>query len=208
MNFLDVKRLNDAGNITTFRPWMGAVIAASMQAVGFYKAIVRKSPNISAAFNNVADFKSTKTTDSENALKSGLLPLKFDDTQDVGGNYYWTSDQTCYTRDSNFVFNSIQAMYAMDTISQTVSSLLEQSFTGESLADFNAVSVKLRFDEIMKLLRDVKLIAPSDDAPLGYKEPTIKIAGPVTLIECDVKLATANYFTRIRFGVGQVTQTA
>jgi hypothetical protein len=54
----------------------------------------------------------------------------------------------------------------------------------------------------------LKWIAPSDDAPKGYKNASVKINGPVMAIALEIKLAGLLYFIPITLNIGQVEQTA
>lgn len=204
MTFQDIKVVASDGTIKQFQPWMGAVVAAGMQAAGFYRAIFGKLANISGAIQGAADFDDRDDTAMEDALLNGLLPLKREPT----GGFSWVSDQTTYGTDNNFVYNSIQATYGGDIIALTTAQRMEKAFKGQSIADVSA-GVALSFLEvIMSELLKLKLLAPSSDAPKGFKDPSIKINGPVMYVSCEVKLAGAIYFIPISFLVSQVTQSA
>ncbi|MDE1868301.1 MAG: hypothetical protein KGI08_11425, partial [Thaumarchaeota archaeon] len=108
----------------------------------------------------------------------------------------------------DFVFNSIQAVYVADTIALSCAARMENRFAGESLADVSAAGALSYLEGIMSDFLRLKLIAPSDDAPRGFKNVVIKIAGPVMTVSFEVKLAGALYFIPITFLVSQVTQAA
>lgn len=204
MTFQDIKNTNSNGTLVQFQPWMGAAVAAGMQAAGFYRAIVRKFANISGAVMASGDFSDRDDTAMENALLSGLLPLK----RHSSGGFYWVSDQTTYSRDDNFVYNSIQAVYAADVIALTTAQRMEDAFAGQSVADVSASAALTFLQGIMADFRRLKLIAASDDAPAGFKNARITISGPAMLVEVEVKLAGAIYFIPINFLVSPVQQTA
>lgn len=204
LTFQDVKALASDGSVKQFQPWMGAVVAAGMQAAGFYKSIVHKTANISGALQAARDFDDRSDTDLEDALLSGLLPLQRAET----GGFRWVSDQTTYGKDSNFVFNSIQSVYAADIIAMTTAQRMERAFVGQSVADVSA-GVALSFlESVLDDFLRLKLIAQSDDAPKGYKNAKIKISGPSMIVSMEVKLAGSIYFIPISFVVSQVQQTA
>jgi len=204
MTFQDVKNLNSSGTIVQFQPWMGASVAAGMQAAGFYRAIVRKFANISGTVMADASFSDRNDTQMENALLSGLLPLR----RHASGGFYWVSDQTTYSKDDNFVFNSIQAVYAADIIAMTTAQRMEDAFVGQSVADVSASAALTFLEGIMADFRRLKLIAASDDAPAGFKNARITISGSAMIVEVEVKLAGAIYFIPISFLVSPVQQTA
>jgi len=53
-----------------------------------------------------------------------------------------------------------------------------------------------------------KLIAASDDAPLGYKNAKVEINGPTMSISVESKPATAIYVIPISIEVSQVTNSS
>lgn len=204
MPFMDVRTSGADGTVKQFAPWMGAVNAAAMQLAGFYKAIVRKFANINGALQAAKDFDDQDDTQVEDALLSGLLPMRRAET----GGWYWVSDQTTYGRDANFVFNSIQATYAADVIAMTTAERMETAFVGQSQADVNAALALAYLEAIMEDFLRLKLIAPSDDAPRGFRNASIKINGPAMIVSLEVKLAGTIYFIPISFLVSQVQQSA
>lgn len=204
MSFQDVKGIGSTGVITQYAPWAAAVNAAALQAAGFYRAIVNKSANVSGVVHNAGDFSDRDDTLMEDALQAGLLPMKRSDT----GGYVWVSDQNTYGRDANFVFNSLQAVYVADIISLTTAQRMENAFLGRSVADVSAPVALSFLESIMSDFMRLKLIAPSDDAPRGYKNVVVRISGPSMVVSLEVKLAGALYFIPINFLVSQVTQVA
>ena len=202
MSFMDVKDNNAFGTLTSFKPWMEAIKAASMQAAGFYQDITHKYINISSATAN--GFNYNLNSNLEDALESGLLPIIFD-----GSGYKWVSDQTTYSVDDNFVFNSLQAMYALDIIAATSEQRMERAFVGQSLADVSATTAVTVFGAIMDDIKRLKLIAPSDDAPRGFKNVFIKVVnGNALVVSAEIKLATSIKFVPILFMVSAIQQSA
>lgn len=204
MTFQDVKAIGTTGTIVQYQPWMAAVLAGAMQAAGFYRAIVNKGANISGIVHAEGDFTDRDDTQMEEALLAGLMPLK----RPESGGFVWVSDQTTYGKDSNFVFNSLQAVYVADIIALTTAERMETAFVGQSVADVSAPVALSFLEGIMADFLRLKLIAPSDDAPRGYKNVVIRISGPTMIVSLEVKLAGALYFIPINFLVSQVTQTA
>ena len=194
---------SDAQGVTrTFQPWYQAVIAAGMQSAGFYKAIVNKLANITGLIDPQG-FDSGNPGDIEDALDAGLLFM-----ENVQEGIRWVSDQTTYGVDENFVYNSLQAVYAADLVSLDLADSLETRFVGKSLADVSAETALGFIANKMDEYRKSKLIAASDDAPLGYKNAKVSISGPVMTVSVEIKLATAIYFIPITLEISAVQQTA
>lgn len=205
MTFQNIKALDSQGDLQTFQPWMGAVKAASMQSAGFYRAITNKLIDINGITHAVGDFNPKSDSNMEDALTAGLMPIK---PSRIGGGWSWESDQTTYGQDDNFVFNSLQAVYAADTIALTTGQRMEQAFVGKSTADISAQVALTYLDQIMGDFLRLKLIAPSDDAKRGYKNASIRISGNAMLVSVEIKLATGIDFVVIDFLVSPVQQTA
>lgn len=193
-----------ANGIVQYQPWMMAVKAAATQAAGFYRPIIRKGINISGLLQAAADFNEENDTQMEDALISGLLPAR----RDESGGWYWVSDQSTYGKDSNFVYNSLQATYVADTIALTLAQRMEKAFVGQSVADISAGMALSTLEAIMEDLRRLKLISASSDAPKGFKNAKVKITGPVMDVSVEVKLAGAIYFVPILVNISQVQQAA
>ena len=202
--FQDFKKVNSSGTLVQFQSWMGACLAAGMQAAGFYRAIFNKGIDTSGVLMRDGSFNDRNDTQVGDALTSGLLPAK----RAATGGYTWISDQTTYGKDENFVYNSIQAVYVADVVALSLAESMEGAFVGQSVADISA-SIALSFLEgkMADFLR-LKLIAPSDDAPKGYKNASIQIQGPAMIVNVEIKLAGAIYFIPIQFLVSPVSQRA
>ena len=200
--FQKSSQVNSAGEIVSYLPWHTACVAAGMQAAGFYKAIVNKQANV-IGFEDPAGFDSGSPGDIEGALDAGLL---FMEKGVVGSK--WVSDQTSYGVDTNFVYNSIQAMYAIDLTSLDLAASFQTAFVGQSLADVDSSTALSFLASKMDSYKKQKLIAASDDAPLGYKNAKVEINGPIMSISVEIKPATAIYFIPISIEVSQVTNSA
>jgi hypothetical protein len=202
--FQDFKGVSSTGGITQFQPWATAVNAAAMQAAGFYRSITNKGINTSGVLQAAGDFKDSNDSHVEDALLAGLLVAK----KSSEGGYRWVSDQTTYSRDNNFVYNSIQANYVAAIIALTTAQRMERAFVGQSVADVSAALALSALEGIMANFLSLKLIAPSDDAPKGFRNAIIRISGTAMVVSVEVKLAGAIYFIPINFLVSQVSQTA
>lgn len=204
MDFQDVKRVNTSGVLTQSQPWMGAVMAASMQAAGIYRLIVRKFINIQGAIQAAGDYSDQDDNATEQALQSGLLPIRRSHT----GGWYWVSDQTTYSKDSNPIYNSIQAVYVADIVAVDLAQSMEDAFVGASVADVSASGALTFLESKMAEYRRLKFIAASSDAPLGFKNAKIQLALPAMLVSVEIKEATGLYFIPINILVSTVTQSA
>lgn len=202
LTFQQVKQVNSTGAIQLYQPWYGACIAAGMQAAGFYKGITNKFANV-ISYVDPSDFDSGSPTDVEAALLAGLLILQ----STTGGNR-WISDQTTYGYDTNFVYNSIQAVYGADIISLDLAESFQATFVGQSLADVNAASGLTFLARKMEQYFQIKLITSSSDAPAGYKNAVVSVNGPTMTVSVEIKLSTTLYFVAISFVISEVTQSA
>jgi hypothetical protein len=204
MSFLDQKVVGSDSTVGQKHPYIDACLAAGGQAAGFYKALVRKVKNVSGSLQAAGDWSGDDDTQVEDALLAGLLPTR---RHELGG-YYFVSDQTTYTKDSNFVYNSIQAVYVADTIALSLAQQMEDAFAGQSQADVTASMALTKVEAIMADFMRLKLIAPSDDASLGFKNARVTIQSGAMIVDLEVKLAGTIYFIPISFLVSQITQTA
>lgn len=202
LSFQRVTQQDAEGNIESFLPWYGACIAAGMQAGGFYKAIFNKAANI-ISYEDPTGFDSGSPGDVSDALDAGLLILANDTTRN-----YWVSDQSTWAFDTNFVYNSIQATYCSDILSLDLADSFQKAFVGKSLADVSAGTALAYLAQKMDGYKKIKLIASSDDAPLGWKNAKVSISAPTMEVSVEIKLATAIYFIPINIAISQVQQTA
>lgn len=200
--FQKATQVDANGAITSFLPWYGACVAAGMQAGGFYKAIVNKAANV-ISFEDPSGFDSGSPGDVSDALDAGLLILANDTTRN-----YWVSDQTTYGFDTNFVYNSMQAVYCSDILALDLADSFQKAFVGKSLADVDAATALSFLAQKMDGYKKIKLIASSDDAPLGWKNAKVAISAPTMEVSVEIKLATAIYFVPINIAISQVQQAA
>lgn len=194
---------NASGNITNFAPWGHAVLAAAMQAAGGYRDMTGKYINISGLVDPVG-YSNQNDSNTETALLAGIMPA----VHEEDGGFTWVSDQTTYTADSNFFFNSTQAVYAGDVVAMTAKKRMQRAFKGQSLADVTAATGKTVLKTILDDLKDAKWIAPSADAPKGYKEPVVNIKnGNAMVCSVEVKVTTGIKFIPISFLVTPITDS-
>lgn len=195
-------QVDSAGAVVSYLPWHTACIAAGMQAAGFYRSITNKFANV-ISFEDPSGFDSGSPGDIETAIDSGLLFLE----QAVVGNK-WVVDQTTYQLDTNFVYNSLQAMYTADLVALDLSDSFQTAFVGQSLADVDAATALSFLASKMDAYKKQKLIASSDDAPLGFRNPKVSISGPIMEVSVEIKLATAILFIPINIEISQIQNEA
>lgn len=201
--FQDVKNVSAQGVLTTYQPWMLAVEAAAMQAVGLYRSITRKYVNISGIVNP-SGFNPGNYGQLEQALLAGLLVVE----PPNGGGFRFVSDQTTYGKDDNFVFNSLQVMYTGDFMALDLAFSFDNFVVGQAVADVPA-SVGLSFLKAkMSQYLQNKLISPSDGAPAGYDSAVVTISGPVMSVGVNAYITGALYFVPITLNISKVTQSA
>jgi hypothetical protein len=202
MSFQQVVQINSAGVSTTFLPWYGSCIAAGMQAGGFYKSICNHYVNVISYVDPVG-YLSGDPDDVSDALTAGLLAL----TQDTGG-IREVSDQTTYGLDNNFVYNSIQAVYLSDILALDLAQTFQQSIVGKSVADVSAASALSLLQQRFDFYKKLKVVTPSSDAPLGYKNASIQVSAPSMYVSVEAKLTTSIYFVAIDLALSAVQQSA
>ena len=195
-------QVNSQGEVQSYLPWHSAVVAAGMQAAGFYKAIVNKFANV-ISFQDPSGFDSGSPGDIEDALQAGILFME----KDIQGSK-WVSDQTTYGLDTNFVYNSLQAMYASDLVSLDLAASYQRAFVGKSLADITPADALAFLDSKMFNYKQQKLIAASDGAESGYRNAKVAINAPAMDVQCEIFLASALYFIGISLNISQVTGNA
>lgn len=202
MTMQRASQADSAGVVQNFLPWFSACIAAGMQAAGFYKSITNKFANV-ISFEDPSGFDSGSPGDIEEALDAGILFME----KAVVGNK-WVADQTTYGIDTNFVYNSIQATYDADLVSLDLAESFQNAFVGQSLADVDAATALSFLASKMDQYKKQKLLAASDDAPLGFKNAKVSINGPIMEVSVEIKLATAILFIPINIEISQVTSVA
>lgn len=208
VTFQQVTQINSAGVSNLFLPWYGACLAAGMQTAGFYKSICNHLTN-AISFQDPVGYSSGDPDDVSDALTAGLEPLALIPAANGGAvSPGWISDQTSYGLDTNFVYNSIQAVYLSDILNLDLGSYLQASIVGKSVADLSAgailSSLQQRFDYYKKL----KMTTTSSDAPLGYKNASVQLVAPSVAVSLEAKLTTSIYFVGVQLALSAVQQSA
>lgn len=202
MTFQKVSQVNSQGTVVEFMPWLGAAIAAGMQSAGFYKGITNKFANV-ISFKDPSGFDNGSPGNVEDALLAGLLILQ----RETAGSK-WVSDQTTYGYDTNFVYNSLQAVYLADIVASDLADSLQRAFVGQSLADVSAATGLAFIATKMDEYRRIKAISGDDEAPLGYRNAKVSISGPTMAVSVEIKLSTTIYFIPIELTISQIQSAA
>lgn len=197
-----VVQVNSVGVNQTFQPWYGAVIAAGMQAGGFYKSICNHLANV-VSFVDPVGYDSGDPADVADALIAGLLVL----SQNNSGTP-WVSDQTTYGLDTNFVYNSIQAVYLSDILSLDLGQTFQTAIVGKSIADVSAASALSLLQQRFDFYKKNKMVTTSNGAPLGYRNASITISAPSMFVNAEALLTTSIYFVAIDLALSAVQQSA
>ncbi len=197
-----ITQVNSAGVNTLFLPWYGACVAAGMQAGGFYKSICNHLANV-VSFQDPSGYNSGDPDDVSDALSAGLLVL----SQNTSG-IPWVSDQTTYGLDTNFVYNSIQAVYLSDILALDLAQYFQSAIVGKSVADVSASSALGLLQQRFDYYRKLKITTTSNEAPLGYKNASITISAPSMYVNVEAKLTTSIYFVAIDLALSSVQQSA
>jgi hypothetical protein len=202
MTFQQVTQVNSAGVNQLFLPWYASCVAAGTQCGGFYKSICNHLANI-VSFTNPVGYDSGDPADVADAIIAGMLSL----TQNTSG-ILWTSDQSTYGLDSNFVYNSIQAVYLSDILALDLAQSFQTAIVGKSVADVSAASALSFLQQRFDFYKKLKMTTTSSDAPLGYKNASITISAPTMTVNVEAKLTTSIYFVAINLSLSAVQQSA
>lgn len=200
--FQKTSQVDALGNVVEFQPWHTAAIATGMQSAGFYKSLTNKFANV-ISFKDPAGFDSGNPGSVEDAIDAGLMFLQ----AETAGNKF-VVDQTTYGFDSNFVYNSLQAVYMSDVLAIQLAESLERFAVGKSLADITAAGMAGHISKKMEEYKRLKITGASDDAPLGFKNLKININGPIAEVKLEAKLATAILFIPIQLELSQIQSSA
>jgi hypothetical protein len=200
--FQKTSQVDALGNVVEFQPWHTAAIATGMQSAGFYKSLTNKFANV-ISFKDPAGFDSGNPGSVEDAIDAGLMFLQ----AETAGNKF-VVDQTTYGFDTNFVYNSLQAVYMSDVLAIQLAESLERFAVGKSLADITAASMAGHISKVMEVYKRLKITGASDDAPLGFKNLKININGPIAEVKLEAKLATAILFIPIQLELSQIQSSA
>jgi hypothetical protein len=106
------------------------------------------------------------------------------------------------------VFNSIQAVYLADLMTLSLIDAFDKVVVGQSVAEVSAAAALSFLQGQMYNFYRLKWIATSNDAPLGYKNASVRLVGGVMTVTVEAKLAGLIYFVPITLSISEVTQEA
>ena len=176
-----------------FQPWMSACTAAAFQAAAFSKTIFNKAVNCIGISQAAGDYDQGNLSDQEAALEAGLLPLAVM----PNGQINFLSDQTTYSTDQNFVYNSIQAVYTGDLIALDLAQSLQAAFVGDVTADVSETAVTAFIKSKMRQYLNLKLTAGTSAVPTGWISINVQINVPVMTVQVVAIESTGIYFIPI-----------
>lgn len=192
-----------AGQNVQFQPWMSAVLAASFQAAAFSKTIFNKAVDCVGIAQAAGDYNPGDLSDQETALDAGLLPLA---TQS-NGQVNFISDQTTYSTDQNFVYNSLQAVYTADIIALDLAQSLQSAFVGEVTADVSETGVASFIKAKFRQYLNLKLTAGTSKNPTGWISINVQINVPVMTVQVVCIESTGIYFIPINLTIQGVNSS-
>lgn len=189
----DVRNIDSQGNIKWFQPWALACMLAGARAgssVGtpmtfkFFNAtgIRHTGQSMSTAEEDVViDFN--PATDVEAAIQNGITFLEAPQS----GGIRCVVDNTTYQKDSNWVYNRANVMYAADVLSFDFRNQLENIFVGQKNT-IKASEVKSVAASILATFLAQGITVATDEAPNGYKQLSVSVNGNVITINTIVVL--------------------
>jgi len=172
--------------------WMTAVCAAGMQAgVPVGEPITFKIPNV-ASFSNNADWNPDDFTDSNYALRAGLLFLEHRDD----GIIRWVRGLTTYIASDNLALNEISVNEVRNYVSYELREDLVDAFVGRRTGrqegaqvsiPASAASIKGRADAWLEAARADGIIVDSEDPDTGevlkaYQNLRVSISGDIARV--------------------------
>lgn len=189
----DVRNIDSQGTIKWFQPWALACMLAGARAgspVGtpmtfkFFNAtgIRHTEQSMSTAEEDiVTDFN--PASDVQAAIQSGITFLEAPQS----GGIRCVVDNTTYQKDSNWVYNRANVMYAADVLSFDFRNQLENIFVGQKNT-IKASEVKSVAASILATFLAQGITVATDEAPNGYKQLSVSINGNVITINAIVVL--------------------
>lgn len=201
--FQDMVDLGADGTLKLFQPCFNAVKAAAFQAAGFYKAIYNKPVNMSGIINPVG-FDDQDESNVEDAILAGMSPVQVSSD----GSFLYTTDQTTYGYDQNFVYNSMQAVYVADIIAVSIAEAVKKQFIGASNADVTPSTVVNFVRGKILEYKISKLVAGTTQFPEGWKSIDVEIIEDVLYISMEVIEGTSIRYAPITLNISGVQASA
>lgn len=190
--FQDSKNLNSLGNIAQFPPWMLAVTAAGMQAVGQQEPITNKAPNVSGvlSYYGNSDFNPGNPAQVSAALDAGLLIVQ----PTPQGGLRWVADNTTYSATNDLIPNSLSAMYLGQLIALDLIASGTTFVVGRPTAVMTPSKVTSFIQEKFSQYLTNLWLSPSQGAPAGYKNLVVTLSNGVYNYNAQIYLDTEILF--------------
>ncbi len=189
----DVRNIDSLGTIKWFQPWAQAAGLAGARGgspVGtpltfkFFNVVgIRHTEqSMSTAEEDIInDFN--PSTETDQAIQSGIT---FFEAPQSGG-IRCVVDNTTYQRDSNWVRNRANVVYAADILAFDFRNQLENIFIGQK-NNILASEVKSVASSILATFLAQGITVATDEAPNGYKQLDVAINGNIITINAIVVL--------------------
>jgi len=189
----DVRTVDGLGNIKWFQPYALACMVAGARAgspVG--TPLTFKNLNV-AGIRHTSQAMTTADADivtefdpdldGDQGIQSGITFLEAPTT----GGFRIVVDNTTYSKDTNFVYNRGNVMYAADTVAYNLRVNLESQFVGQKNT-ITAATVASAVEAQMSNFLAQGIIVSSDDAPNGFKNLTVALEGNTINVGVVVKI--------------------
>lgn len=209
----DVRNIDAQGVIKWFQPWAGAALLAGARGgspIGnpmtfkyFNMSGIRQTSQAMSTpeQNIVIDFD--PDTQYDDAIQAGLT---FWEAPQTGG-YRLVVDNTTYGKDSNWVYNRANVMYAADIIAYDFRSQLENIYVGLKNT-VSAAEIKSTCEAILATYLAQGITVSTSDAKNGFKQLVVQINGNVVNISVVVKLVEGIDFVLADITLQRASQTA
>ena len=183
----DVRNVDSQGNIKWFQPWAQACMLAGARAgapVGtpltfkfFNTSGLRQTAQSMSTDEEDIMNDFNPNTEVEQAIQSGITFFE----QPQSGGIRCVVDNTTYQKDSNWVYNRGNVMYAADILAFDFRNQLENIYIGQKNT-VKASEVKSVAASILSTFLAQGITVATEDAPNGYKQLDVRIEGNIIRI--------------------------
>lgn len=189
----DCRAVDGLGNVKWFQPWaLACMVAGARAGSPIGTPLTFKNLNI-AGIRHTAQSMSTADADIvidfdpdlhvDEAIQAGITFLEAPTT----GGFRVVVDNTTYGKDTNFVWNRGNVIYAADTVAYNLRVNMESQFVGQKNT-ITAAVVASAVEAQMASFLGQGIIVASSDAPNGFKNLTVQIIGNTIKIGVVIKI--------------------